>query len=121
MKQHSMRRHAQETMDNRVKALRFELGLTRVELAKLAELSEKTIDRVECGNQALRETTYRKVFNALNKARVREGLPLLVYHDLFFDKGAGGNGNHGHCNGPRSNSLPYAPPRLCRSGRRLGH
>jgi DNA-binding XRE family transcriptional regulator len=68
---------------SRVKNLRVELGLTRVQLAKLADLSEKTVDRVERGNQVFRETTYRKVFNALNKARAKEGMAALVYQKLF--------------------------------------
>ena len=72
----------------RLKAQRVELGLSRVELARLADLSEKTIDRVERGNQAFRDTTYRKIFNALNKARAKEGLGALAYSDLFLANGA---------------------------------
>jgi len=68
---------------NSVKNLRFELGLSRVDLAKLSGLSEKTVDRIELGNQSSRETTNRKIFNALNKARAKEGLPTLAYEDLF--------------------------------------
>jgi transcriptional regulator with XRE-family HTH domain len=68
---------------NRVKDLRVELGLTRVEFARLAELSEKTLDRVERGAQTFRETTYRKIFNALNRARTKEGLSALGYQELF--------------------------------------
>ena len=75
---------------NRAKDLRLELGLTRVELARLADLSEKTLDRVERGAQSFRETTYRKIFNALNKARTKEGLPALVYQDLFKTEGTRG-------------------------------
>jgi predicted transcriptional regulator len=74
---------AEAAPGNHVKNLRVELGLTRVELAKLADLSEKTVDRVERGNQAFRETTYRKIFNALNKARAKEGISALAYPDLF--------------------------------------
>ena len=69
--------------NNHVKELRLELGLTRVELAKLADLSEKTVDRAERGTKDLRETTYRRIFNALNKARARESLRALMYRDLF--------------------------------------
>ena len=72
----------------RLKAQRVELGLSRVELARLADLSEKTIDRVERGNQAFRDTTYRKIFNALNKARAKEGLSALAYSDLFLANSA---------------------------------
>jgi len=82
-RQSTKRSSADGGHDNRVKNLRVELGLSRVQLAKLADLSEKTLDRVERGNQAFRETTYRKVFNALNKARAKEGLPALVYQNLF--------------------------------------
>jgi len=90
MSPRSTRRHSPVgAQDNRVKDLRFELGLTRVELAKLADLSEKTVDRVERANQAFRETTYRKIFNALNKARAKEGLSTLAYQDLFLIEGAG--------------------------------
>ena len=81
------RQSAQSGVGNRLRDLRVELGLTRVALAKIAELSEKTIDRFERGDQTLRETTNRKIFNALNKARTREGLPALVYNDLFAAKG----------------------------------
>jgi len=85
------RRHAPGgKRESHVKDLRVELGLTRVELAKLAELSDKTVDRVERGNQALRETTYRKIFNALNKARAKEGLSALAYQDLFRNENAKG-------------------------------
>ncbi len=72
---------------NRVKEIRVELGLTRVELARLAGLSDKTLDRVERGASSLRETTYRKIFNALNKARVKEGLSVFLYQDLFKTEG----------------------------------
>jgi len=72
-----------EQAKNRVKELRLELGMTRVELAKLASLSDKTIDRIERGEQRFRETTGRKIFNALNKIRLRDGLESLVYADLF--------------------------------------
>lgn len=80
LRPHQGERSAQ---DNRVKESRLELGLTKVELAKLASLSEKTVDRVERGKHAFRETTHRKVFNALNKVRVRENLSPLTYADLF--------------------------------------
>ena len=81
---HSIRRpRNQGRGSNSVKSLRFELGLSRVELAKLSGLSEKTVDRIELGNQSSRETTNRKIFNALNKARAKEGLPTLAYEDLF--------------------------------------
>ena len=72
----------------RLKEQRVELGLSRVELARLADLSEKTIDRVERGNQAFRDTTYRKIFNALIKARAKEGLSALAYSDLFLANSA---------------------------------
>ncbi len=68
---------------NRVKELRLELGLTRVALAKLADLSDKTLDRLERGSQELRETTCRKIFNALNRARAKESLSALEYSELF--------------------------------------
>ena len=74
---------AAEIPKNRVRESRVELGLTKVELAKLASLSEKTVDRVEKGQRGFRETTYRRLFNALNKARVRESLSLLAYTDVF--------------------------------------
>jgi DNA-binding XRE family transcriptional regulator len=71
------------TAQNRVKEFRLELGLTRVALAKMADLSEKTLDRLEGGSPQLRETTYRKVFNALNRARTQESLSTLKYEELF--------------------------------------
>jgi predicted transcriptional regulator len=75
--------HSQGRGGSSVKSLRFELGLSRVDLAKLSGLSEKTVDRIESGNQSSRETTTRKIFNALNKARAKEGLANLAYEDLF--------------------------------------
>jgi predicted transcriptional regulator len=91
MSPRSTEHHASDQpRSNRVKDLRLELGLTRVELAKLADLSEKTVDRVERGKQDLRETTYRKIFNALNKARIKESLDALAYQDLFLEQEAGG-------------------------------
>lgn len=90
MSPRSTERHvADEPRNNRVKDLRLELGLTRIGLAKLADLSEKTVDRAERGNQDLRETTYRKIFNALNKARAKESLRALAYQDLFLKQDAG--------------------------------
>ena len=91
MSPRTTRRHAPGgKRKSHVKVLRVELGLTRVEFAKLAELSDKTVDRVERGNQAFRETTYRKIFNALNKARAKEGLSALVYKNLFRNENAKG-------------------------------
>jgi DNA-binding XRE family transcriptional regulator len=81
------RHQGSSKQESRVKKLRFELGLSRVELAKLALVSEKTIDRVEAGTHTLRETTCRKVFNALNKIRSREGLSILNYDSLFSPTG----------------------------------
>jgi len=84
-------RQRQQSADskNRVRDSRVELGLTKVELAKLASVSAKTVDRVERGEHAFRETTYRKIFNALNKVRARETMILLVYTDLFPAERAG--------------------------------
>jgi len=91
MSPRSTERHATDRpRNNRIKDLRLELGLTRVELAKLADLSEKTVDRAEHGKQDLRETTCRKIFNALNKARAKESLRALAYQDLFPKQDAGG-------------------------------
>ena len=88
-KPRSERKHPSEGRGaSSLKSLRFELGLSRVELAKLSGLSEKTVDRIEWGNQSSRETTNRKIFNALNKARAKEGLTALSYEDLF-PSGAG--------------------------------
>jgi predicted transcriptional regulator len=68
---------------NRTHEYREELGLSKVELARLASLSDKTIARVERSEQRFRSVTYRRIFNALNKARREEGLAELVYEQVF--------------------------------------
>lgn len=62
---------------------REELGLSKVDLARLANLSEKTIARIERRQMGFRAVTYRKIFNGLNKARRREGHKELSFEDVF--------------------------------------
>lgn len=64
---------------------REELGLTKVELARLASLSDKTIARVERSAQQFRSVTYRKILIALNRARRQQGLPDLKYDQVYPD------------------------------------
>lgn len=44
---------------------RMELGLSQVELAEKANLTQKTISRIEGGDQGIRESTIEKVYTAL--------------------------------------------------------
>lgn len=68
---------------NNVRQYRKELGLSKVELARLSNLSEKTISRIEKEAEAFALTTYYKVRNGLNKARRNEGEPDLTVGGLF--------------------------------------
>jgi predicted transcriptional regulator len=68
---------------NTVHQHREDLGLSKVDLAKRAKLSDKTIARVERSEKRFRSVTYRRIFNALNKARREEGLAELVYEQVF--------------------------------------
>jgi len=68
---------------NNVHEYRRELGLRKVELARLSGLSDKTIQRIERQEKNFEETTYRKIFNALNKQRRKDELPELRYEEVF--------------------------------------
>ena len=68
---------------NAVHELREELGLSKVDLARLANLSEKTIARIERRIQGFRAVTYRRVLIGLNKARRHGGKTELSYQDVF--------------------------------------
>jgi DNA-binding XRE family transcriptional regulator len=67
---------------NKVRDYRKQLGLRKVELARLSGLSEKTIQRLE-KLKLLDETTYWKILKALNKARRADGLSELRFEDIF--------------------------------------
>lgn len=45
---------------------RMELGLSQVELAEKSGLTQKTISRIEGGDQGIRKSTVVKVYAALN-------------------------------------------------------
>jgi predicted transcriptional regulator len=68
---------------NNLHQYREELGLSKVDLARLAELSDKTIARIEKKKEVFRSITYRRIFNALNKVRRKEGLSELDFEQLF--------------------------------------
>jgi len=52
----------------------MELGLTQVELAEKAGVTQKTVSRVEGADKGVRESTLLKVFHALG---VNDNLPEL--------------------------------------------
>ena len=68
---------------NNVKRYREELGLSKVDLAGLAKLSDKTIARIERQQQRFRTVTYQRVLLGLNRARRQNSLKELSYEDVF--------------------------------------
>jgi predicted transcriptional regulator len=68
---------------NHLQQYREELGLPKTELARLADLTDKTIGRVEKAKEAFRRVTYRKILIALNKARKSEAMAPLELSDVF--------------------------------------
>jgi DNA-binding XRE family transcriptional regulator len=74
---------AQVPPSNRVHEFREELGLSKVDLGRLANLSEKTIARIERQQKGFRTVTYRRVLNGLNRMRRREGHKELSFEDVF--------------------------------------
>jgi predicted transcriptional regulator len=71
---------------NNLHEYREEVGLSKTDLAKLSDLSDKTIARIEKQKETFRSTTYRRVFNALNKARRKESMAELKFDDVFPTK-----------------------------------
>jgi predicted transcriptional regulator len=68
---------------NNVRKHRKELGLSKVELARLSHLSEKTIARIEKEQEAFAPTTYYKIRNGLNRARKNDDKAELSLRDVF--------------------------------------
>jgi predicted transcriptional regulator len=68
---------------NNVREHRKEAALRKVELARLAGLSDKTIQRVERMEQNFDPMTYRKIFNALNRERKKQDKPELRFEEVF--------------------------------------
>ena len=68
---------------NRLREMREMLGLTRADLARLSDVSDKTIARVESSQRGFREVTYRRILNGLNMGRNRRGLASLSFDSLF--------------------------------------
>jgi len=69
--------------ENNVHRFREEAGCSKADLAKVAELSEKTVARVERRKQVFRRTTYYKILNALNQVRQRAGLDKVTFEELY--------------------------------------
>ena len=74
---------APKPIPNKVHQHREALGLTKVELARMAKLSDKTIARVERSEKGFRAVTYHRILNALNRERRTQGQVELKYDDLF--------------------------------------
>ena len=55
--------------ENWWKKTRVKLGLRKVELAKKAGVSSRTLMRLEAGDRSITEETKSKVRNALNQAK----------------------------------------------------
>lgn len=65
-----------------LKTVRINLGITRTELARLAGISEKTINKVEQNNLGKPETKM-KILRALNNERVKLNQPPIYPEDIF--------------------------------------
>jgi DNA-binding XRE family transcriptional regulator len=70
------------TSRNAVQRHREELGLSKADLAKLADVSYSTIGRLETECHA-RAATYHRILHGLNKARISAGLTELKLDDIF--------------------------------------
>ena len=75
---------------NRLETIRVELGLSKAELARLSDLSEKTITRLEDqmdghreNGERFRAVTYSRILNALNSVRRKIGKAELSQADVF--------------------------------------
>ncbi len=66
---------------NRLRQLRSTAGLTITELAAESRVSVRTIQRVEAGDNRLRVTTLRKLYNALSK--ISPAQPMPEFHEIF--------------------------------------
>ncbi len=61
-------------------AIRAELGLDRDELGRDANVDQTRISRIESGQVISRQTALR-VFYAINRFRVKKGLPELTWNE----------------------------------------
>lgn len=68
---------------SRLRRVREHEGLSRAELARLADVAERTLQRCESGQQVMGITKH-KVLNALNR---RDGLRDYTLADLFESDG----------------------------------
>jgi DNA-binding XRE family transcriptional regulator len=63
---------------------REELALSRAGIARLADVSDRTISRLERGEKSSNATTRARVLAALNRVRQKRQWPPLLYDNLFF-------------------------------------
>ena len=54
------------TMENRIRELRQQMGITQEQLSKEANISTKQIQRIETGNASARLCTLKAIAKALN-------------------------------------------------------
>jgi len=68
--------------NDHIQQFRLEAGLTLAELSRKSNVSVRTIQRMESGYDKHRETTKRKVYNALRQEPAIEG-SLPPFDELF--------------------------------------
>lgn len=59
------------------------LGLSKKDLSRLCDVSEKTIQRVERHKRGFRRVTYTKILKGVNKARKKDDLAPIPIEELF--------------------------------------
>jgi hypothetical protein len=69
---------------NRVQHYREKiLALSKTEFARMCDLSDKTIQRIELQQRGFRKTTYYRIYNVMKTELAKNGHGDLALNDLY--------------------------------------